>query len=88
LRARIFWWFIPTILLLFVLVSVADVYYQQRLARENFMKKGGELAANLAHTSELAVYVEDRELLLSAMKVVIADGDVVHAIIYGKRIRQ
>lgn len=84
LRARIFWWFIPTILALFVLVSAIDLYYQQQLARENFMQQGRELAANLAHTSELAVYVEDRDMLLSAMRFVIGDGDVVHAIIYGE----
>jgi len=84
LRARIFWWLIPMILSLFVVVSVIDLYYQHQIAEEEFVERGNEMAVNLAHSSRLAAFVEDRELLISAMQGVTANGDVAYAVIYGE----
>jgi signal transduction histidine kinase len=84
LRARIFWWLIPTIVLLFVVLTVIDFYRHREVAEQEFAERGNEMSINLANSSRLAVFVEDSELLASAMRGVAADADVAYVIIYGE----
>ncbi len=83
-RARIFWSLVPVILLLFVLLGLIDLYKQKRLAEEEFVKRGQAMAANLAYSSELGVFAEDRRLLESSIRAVAADADVAYVFIYGE----
>ncbi len=82
LRARIFWSLIPIILLLFVLLGVIGFQQQKKLAEEEFMKRGHVMAANLAYSSQLGVFGEDRQLLESSLRGVIGDDDVAYVFIY------
>ena len=83
-RARIFWSLIPIILSLFVFLGVIDLRQQRRLAEEEFMKRGRAMAANLAYSSELGVFGEDRKLLESSIRGVAADTDFAYVFIYGE----
>jgi signal transduction histidine kinase len=82
-RARVFRSLIPSILLLVILLGVVDFYQQRRLAEEEFVKRGETMAANLASSSKLAVFTEDRSLLESSLRSVTGDGDFAYALIYG-----
>ena len=53
-RARIFWSFIPIIILMVILLGVIDFRVQRRLAEEEFIKRGDAVAANLAQASKVA----------------------------------
>ena len=83
-RARVFWSLIPIILLLIILLGVIDLHQQRRLAEEEFMERGQTMAANLAYSSELGVFGEDRSLLESAMRGVAGDADFAYVLIYGE----
>ncbi|MFB3062721.1 MAG: ATP-binding protein [Candidatus Binatia bacterium] len=83
-RARVFWSLIPIIILLITLLGVIDLYQQRRQAEEEFMKRGRAMAANLAFSSELGVFGEDRSLLESALRGVTGDADFAYVFIYGE----
>ncbi|MFQ5902835.1 MAG: sensor histidine kinase, partial [Candidatus Binatia bacterium] len=83
-RARVFWSLIPIIILLITLLGVVDLYQQRRQAEEEFMKRGQAMAANLAFSSELGVFGEDRNLLESALRGVTGDADFAYVFIYGE----
>ncbi len=83
-RARVFWSLIPIIILLITLLGVIDLYQQRRQAEEEFMKRGRAMAANLAFSSELGVFGEDRSLLESALRGVTGDADFAYVLIYGE----
>lgn len=48
------------------------------------MKRGRAMAANLAYSSELGVFGEDRKLLESSIRGVAADADFAYVFIYGE----
>jgi hypothetical protein len=50
-RARVFWSFIPIILVLFGLVTAVTVRQQTTLIEEEFLKRGREMAMSLANAS-------------------------------------
>ncbi len=81
-RARIFWSIIPIVLVLFLLLGGISLWWQRGLAKEEFMKRGQAMAANLASSSELGVLAEDGRLLDSAMRGVVSDPDVAFVFIY------
>jgi len=83
-RARIFWSFIPIIVLLVVVLGVIDFREQRRLAEEEFIKRGEAIAANLAQSSKVAVFTENEFLLNSARKSVTGDTDFAYLLIYGE----
>ncbi len=83
-RARIFWALVPIIVLLFILLGVIDFRQQKSMAKEEFMKRGQTMAANLAYSSELGVFAEDEYLLDSSMRMVAGDADVAYVFIYGE----
>jgi len=83
-RARIFWSLVPIILSLFVLVAVVDLLQNKRMAEEGFTKRGRAMATNLAHSSELGVFAEDKYLLESSLRSVVGDSDVAYIFIYGE----
>lgn len=83
-RARVFWSLIPIIILLITLLGVIDLYQQRRQAEEEFIKRGRAMAANLAFSSELGVFGEDRSLLESALRGVTGDADFAYVFIYGE----
>jgi len=83
-RARVFWSLIPIILLLVMLLGVVDLYQQRRLTEEEFVKRGETMAANLASSSKLAVFTEDRSLLESSRRSVTGDADFAYVLIYGE----
>ncbi len=83
-RARIFWSFIPIIILMVILLGVIDFRVQRRLAEEEFIKRGDAVAANLAQASKVAVFTENKFLVESATKSVTADTDFAYLLIYGE----
>ena len=83
-RARIFWALVPIIVLLFILLGLIDYRQQKSMAKEEFMKRGKTMAANLAYSSELGVFAEDEYLLDSSMRMVAGDADVAYVFIYGE----
>jgi signal transduction histidine kinase/CheY-like chemotaxis protein len=83
-RARIFWSLVPIILSLFVFVAVVDLLQNKRLAEQEFTKRGRAMATNLAHSSELGVFAEDKYLLESSLRSVVGDSDVAYIVVYGE----
>jgi signal transduction histidine kinase/DNA-binding response OmpR family regulator len=83
-RARIFWSAIPIILSLFVLLGVINLREHKRLVEEQFMKRGEVMASNLAYSSQLGVFAEDKQLLESSMRGVVGDPDIAYVFIYGE----
>ncbi|HSF32955.1 MAG TPA: response regulator [Candidatus Tectomicrobia bacterium] len=83
-RARIFWSVIPTILILFALVGAINLRQHKRLVEEQFMKRGQVVASNLAYSSQLGVFAEDKPLLASSIRGVVGDPDVAYVYIYGE----
>ena len=83
-RARIFWSFIPIIILLVVVLGVIDFRQQRRLAEEEFIKRGEAMAGSLAQSSKVAVFTENEFLLNSARKSVTGDTDFAYLLIYGE----
>ena len=51
-RARVFWSFIPIVLLLFASIAVLTVRQQTSLVEGEFVKRGLEMARTLAHAAE------------------------------------
>ena len=72
----------PAFMLVVVAYSLLDLYQDRRLAEEQSIKRGVVMAANLAHSSRLGVFAEDRGLLESAIGSVTADADFAYAVIY------
>ena len=83
-RARVFWSFIPIILVLFGLVAVFTVQRQTRLIEEEFLKRGREMATSLAHASELGALAEDEQLLEFPLRGVASQADVSYVLIYSE----
>ena len=81
-RARVFWSFIPIVLLLFASVALLTVRQQTGLVEREFVKRGLEMARTLAHTTELGVLAEDEHLLMSSMRGAAAEPDVSYVLIY------
>jgi signal transduction histidine kinase/CheY-like chemotaxis protein/HAMP domain-containing protein len=83
-RARIFWSVIPIIFVLFVLVGAINLRQHKRLVEEQFGKRGQVVASNLAYSSQLGVFAEDKQLLASSIRGVVGDPDVAYVYIYGE----
>jgi uncharacterized membrane protein affecting hemolysin expression len=83
-RARIFWSVIPIILILFALVAAFNLRQHTRLVEEQFRKRGQVVASNLAYSSQLGVFAEDKQLLASSIRGVVGDPDVAYVYIYGE----
>jgi signal transduction histidine kinase/CheY-like chemotaxis protein len=83
-RARIFWSVIPIILVLFALVGVINLRQHKQLVEEQFMKRGQVTANNLAYSSQLGVFAEDKQLLASTIRGVVGDPDVAYIYVYGE----
>jgi signal transduction histidine kinase/DNA-binding response OmpR family regulator/HAMP domain-containing protein len=83
-RARIFWSVIPIISILFVLVGAFNLRQHTRLVEEQFRKRGQVVASNLAYSSQLGVFAEDKQLLASSIRGVVGDPDVAYVYIYGE----
>src|SRR5262245_36549256 len=83
-RARILWSLVPMILILFATLGVIGLILNQRMAHEEFIKRGETMASSLAQTGELEVFAEDRQLLESSMRGVIRGDDVEYVIVYGE----
>jgi signal transduction histidine kinase/CheY-like chemotaxis protein/HAMP domain-containing protein len=83
-RARIFWSVIPIIVILFVLVGAINLREHKGLVEEQFMKRGQVIASNLAYSSQLGVFAEDKQLLASSIRGVVGDPDVAYVYIYGE----
>ncbi len=81
-RARVFWSFIPIILLLFALVAVLTVQQQRRLIEREFVKRGEEMAMSLSRATELGVLAENERLLKSSLRGVASKADVSYVPIY------
>ena len=81
-RARVFWSVVPIVLLLLTLMGVINVQQHRRLVEGEFMKRGREMAGNLAYGSELGVLAEDDQLLDSSIRAVIADVDGAYVFLY------
>src|SRR5206468_6241674 len=83
-RARIFWSVVPIVLALLMFHGVMDLREHRRLFTEGFMRRGQSMAGNLAHSGELGVFAEDRQLLESSMRGVVGDPDIAYVVIYGE----
>jgi signal transduction histidine kinase/CheY-like chemotaxis protein/HAMP domain-containing protein len=83
-RARIFWSVIPIIFILFVLVGAINLRQHKGLVEEQFRKRGEVVASNLAYSSQLGVFAEDKQLLASSIRGVVGDPDVAYVYIYGE----
>jgi signal transduction histidine kinase/CheY-like chemotaxis protein/HAMP domain-containing protein len=83
-RARIFWSVIPIIFVLFVLVGAINLRQHKGLVEEQFNKRGQVVASNLAYSSQLGVFAEDKQLLASSIRGVVGDPDVAYVYIYGE----
>jgi len=83
-RARIFWSVIPIIFILFVLVGAINLRQHKGLVEEQFTKRGEVVASNLAYSSQLGVFAEDKQLLASSIRGVVGDPDVSYVYIYGE----
>src|SRR5215475_4347205 len=81
-RARIFWSVIPLVLALLAFHGIMDLREHRRLVESEFMKRGAAIAGNLAHSSELGVFAEDRQQLEAAIRGVVGDPDVAYVLIY------
>ena len=87
LRARIFWWLIPIICVLFILLGLADLDQQKRIAHEEIRARAKSMAENLAYSSRLAVFTEDRWLLEAALQGITGSADFAYVWIYGENFR-
>src|SRR5262245_32261888 len=83
-RARIFWSVIPIVLVLFALVGAINLRQHRWLVEEQFMKRGQVTASNLAYSSQLGVFAEDKQLLASSIRGVVGDPDVAYVYVYGE----
>jgi len=83
-RARIFWSVIPIIMSLFVLVGFINLRQHKQLVEEQSMRRGQVMVSNLAYSSQLGVFAENRQFLESSMRVVVGDPDVAYVFIYGE----
>src|SRR4051812_46915076 len=84
-RARVFWSVIPIVLTLSVIYGIFEFRERQTLAEAEFMKRGQAMVANLASSTRLAVFSEDRRLLASSIEVFLGAPDVAYVVIYGDR---
>jgi signal transduction histidine kinase len=83
-RARIFWSIIPIVLSLLIFHGLMDLRQHRRLVEAEFVKRGHAMASNLAHSAELGVFAEDRELLESWIRGIVGDPDVAYVFVYGE----
>ncbi len=83
-RARIFWSVTPVVLAFLLLHGVGDLREHRRLVTDELTKRGQALAVNLARSTELGVFSEDRQLLESSIRGVLGDPDIAYIAIYGE----
>jgi signal transduction histidine kinase len=82
--ARIFWSIVPIVLSFLVFQAFMNVREYRRLVTEEFRKRGQAMAANLASSSELGVFTEDRQLLGAPLRGAVRDPDVAYVIVHGE----
>ena len=83
-RSRVFWSVIPIVLSLSVIYGLLDLRERQGLVEEEFMKRGEVMGGNLADSSRLAVFAENRPLLESSIRGMVGDPDVASVLILGE----
>jgi signal transduction histidine kinase len=83
LRARIFWSVIPILLLLWIIDGAITLRQLWQVLDSEFAKKGEAMANNLAYSSELGVFSEDQQLLLTSLRGVVGDPDFAYVFMYG-----
>jgi len=82
-RNRIFWSVIPIFVVFLVVVGAITVAQHERLAEQEFRKRGEEFVASLSYACELGVLSEDTELLGVALRKAEEDGQVAYILVHG-----
>ena len=81
---RIFWSFVPIVTVCLAVNGVVGVREHRRVVTAEFMKRGEAVARQLASSSELGVYTEDKQLLGALIRGVVRDPDVAYVVIHGE----
>ena len=79
---RIFSAFMAVALIILMLFSFLDIYWEINTATENLAKKGKMLAGFLAHSAKTGIFAENTEELKNIAAGVIQEDDVVSVSIY------
>ena len=83
-RTRVLRSLLPLVLVLFAAVALLTMQRERSLIHAEFLKRGREMAANLARDAELGVLAGDRSLLDAAMRPALEDADLTHVLVYGR----
>jgi signal transduction histidine kinase len=78
----VFWSVIPIFVVLLATVGSITVLQHRTLVENEFRKRGQEMAASLAASSELGVLVEDKDLLGAALRGAAGASDVAYVVVY------
>ena len=82
-RARIFWSVIPALVVLFTIFGAINAYKLRQLVKEEFQKRGMQMATILADSCELGVLTENVEDLETSIRGVATNPDVAYVFVYG-----
>jgi signal transduction histidine kinase len=82
---RIFWSFVPIVVVLLVVNGLINIREHRRVVTAEFMKRGDAVVSQLASSSELGVLTEDKQLLGASIRGVVKDADVAYVVIHGER---
>jgi signal transduction histidine kinase len=74
---------LPLVLLLFAVVAFLTMQRERSLIEAEFLKRGRDMAANLARDAELGVLAGDRSLLDAAMRPALGDPELRRVAVYG-----
>jgi signal transduction histidine kinase len=81
-RSRVFWSVIPIFVVLLATVGVITVLQHRTLVENEFRKRGQEMAASLALSTELGVLAEDKGLLEASLRGTAGASDVAYVVVY------
>jgi signal transduction histidine kinase len=81
--ARIFWYVVPAFVLFVAIQGWVNVREQRRLVTAEFIKRGEAIVVHLASSSELAVFAEDTQQLVSLIRGATKDPDVAYVLFRG-----
>jgi signal transduction histidine kinase len=81
---RIFWSFVPIVVVLLVVNGLINIREHRRVVTAEFMKRGDAVVLQLASSSELGVLTEDKQLLGASIRGVAKDADVAYVVIHGE----